>query len=57
MLPGHRHGNRRRSALGNVVVNRIKQLIRTVPDFPRPGIRFRDITPLLVVLVAQSLFS
>jgi adenine phosphoribosyltransferase len=28
-------------------VNVIKQLIRTVPDFPRPGIRFRDITPLL----------
>jgi len=28
-------------------VNRIKQLIRTVPDFPKPGIRFRDITPLL----------
>jgi adenine phosphoribosyltransferase len=26
---------------------RIKQLIRTIPDFPRPGIRFRDITPLL----------
>lgn len=25
----------------------IKQLIRTVPDFPKPGIRFRDITPLL----------
>jgi adenine phosphoribosyltransferase len=25
----------------------IKRLIRTVPDFPRPGIRFRDITPLL----------
>ena len=25
----------------------VKQLIRTVPDFPRPGIRFRDITPLL----------
>jgi adenine phosphoribosyltransferase len=25
----------------------IKQLIRTVRDFPRPGIRFRDITPLL----------
>jgi adenine phosphoribosyltransferase len=22
-------------------------LIRTVPDFPRPGIQFRDITPLL----------
>ncbi|MEO8701781.1 MAG: adenine phosphoribosyltransferase [Kofleriaceae bacterium] len=25
----------------------IKALIRTVPDFPKPGIRFRDITPLL----------
>lgn len=25
----------------------IKRLIRTVRDFPRPGIRFRDITPLL----------
>jgi adenine phosphoribosyltransferase len=25
----------------------IKTLIRTVPDFPKPGIRFRDITPLL----------
>jgi adenine phosphoribosyltransferase len=28
-------------------VIRIKHMIRTVPDFPRPGIRFRDITPLL----------
>lgn len=25
----------------------LKPLIRTVPDFPKPGIRFRDITPLL----------
>jgi adenine phosphoribosyltransferase len=25
----------------------IKSLIRTVPDFPKPGIMFRDITPLL----------
>ena len=25
----------------------IKSLIRTIPDFPKPGIRFRDITPLL----------
>jgi adenine phosphoribosyltransferase len=24
-----------------------KSFIRTVPDFPKPGIRFRDITPLL----------
>jgi len=28
-------------------VNQVKQLIRTIPDFPKPGIRFRDITPLL----------
>jgi len=28
-------------------VNEIKHLIRTIPDFPKPGIRFRDITPLL----------
>ena len=28
-------------------MNEIKQLIRTIPDFPRPGIWFRDITPLL----------
>jgi len=25
----------------------IKRLIRTVPDFPKPGIQFKDITPLL----------
>jgi adenine phosphoribosyltransferase len=28
-------------------VNEIKHLIRTIPDFPKPGILFRDITPLL----------
>jgi adenine phosphoribosyltransferase len=28
-------------------VNEIKHLIRTVPNFPKPGILFRDITPLL----------
>ena len=26
----------------------LKRLIREVPDFPKPGILFRDITPLLV---------
>jgi len=26
----------------------LKLLIRDVPDFPRPGILFRDITPLLL---------
>ncbi len=25
----------------------LKQCIRTIPDFPKPGILFRDITPLL----------
>lgn len=25
----------------------LKALIRTIPDFPRPGIQFRDITPLI----------
>ena len=25
----------------------LKALVRTIPDFPKPGIRFRDITPLL----------
>ena len=25
----------------------LKSLIRTIPDFPKPGIRYRDITPLL----------
>lgn len=28
-------------------VARLRTLIRDVPDFPRPGILFRDITPLL----------
>jgi adenine phosphoribosyltransferase len=28
-------------------LERIKALIRDVPDFPRPGVLFRDITPLL----------
>lgn len=28
-------------------LNSIKSLIRVIPDFPKPGIRFRDITPLL----------
>jgi adenine phosphoribosyltransferase len=26
----------------------IKELIRTIPDYPRPGIKFRDITTLLM---------
>ena len=26
---------------------RIKDLVRDVPDFPKPGVTFKDITPLL----------
>ena len=29
------------------MTERLKQLIRDIPDFPKPGILFRDITPLL----------
>ena len=29
-----------------------KSYIRTIPDFPKPGIRFRDITPLLASGIA-----
>jgi len=29
------------------MVERLKRLIRDIPDFPKPGIVFRDITPLL----------
>ena len=28
-------------------VNQLKALVRDIPDFPKPGILFRDITPLL----------
>jgi len=31
---------------------RWRALVREVPDFPRPGVRFRDITPLLYGLGA-----
>lgn len=29
------------------VVSRLRALVRDIPDFPKPGILFRDITPLL----------
>lgn len=30
-----------------MTLNEVRSLIRAVPDFPKPGIVFRDITPLL----------
>ena len=30
------------------VVDELKALVRTIPDFPKPGIQFRDVTTLLL---------
>lgn len=35
------------SAVEGVDLARLRELVRDVPDFPQPGILFRDITPLL----------
>ncbi len=43
---GQRKGCRRRSTESWSLVD-VKELIRAIPDFPIPGILFRDITPLL----------
>jgi adenine phosphoribosyltransferase len=37
-----------------VQVEQIKELIRDVPDFPEPGIVFKDITPVLADPIAFS---
>ncbi|WP_316669071.1 adenine phosphoribosyltransferase [uncultured Propionibacterium sp.] len=34
-------------AVNQARVDRIRALVRTIPDFPKPGVQFRDITPLL----------
>jgi len=31
----------------NMTVDELKAIIRTIPDFPKPGIQFRDITTLI----------
>jgi len=41
--------------LGTPGVQELKSFIRDVPDFPKPGIMFRDITPLLADPGALSL--
>lgn len=30
-----------------MIENKVKQFVRDVPDFPKPGILFRDLTPIL----------
>lgn len=32
---------------GRALVDRVDHLVRSVPDYPRPGVVFKDITPLL----------
>lgn len=32
---------------GGMTLDEIKSLVRSIPDFPKPGIRFRDITTLI----------
>lgn len=31
-----------------MISKRLKEVIRDVPDFPKPGILFKDITPILL---------
>ena len=44
-------------AVGVAMEQRLRAAIRAVPDFPKPGILFRDITPLLAdpELLARSI--
>jgi adenine phosphoribosyltransferase len=39
--------NLRRDFVGEVSLSDLKGLIRTIPDYPKPGIMFRDVTTLL----------
>lgn len=34
--------------MDKVLQERVREVIRDIPDFPKPGILFRDITPLLL---------
>jgi len=40
-------GSSQPSATSDSTLNKLKQGIRNIPDFPKPGIQFKDITPLL----------
>lgn len=39
--------DKRGESVGDPRMTRVRQLIRNVPDFPKPGILFKDITPLI----------
>src|SRR5439155_21952577 len=67
LRPGDRVVSERRADLGegpdrqdgtraatNDTMERVAALIRDVPDFPQPGIVFKDITPLLADDLAFS---
>src|SRR2546425_4323316 len=40
--------------MGNGILEQVRALVRDVPDFPQPGIVFKDITPLLADEIAYS---
>jgi adenine phosphoribosyltransferase len=40
---------------GASVAERLRRLIRDIPDYPRPGVMFKDITPLLADAEAFAL--
>ena len=39
--------NRNEMTMAEMTMDKVKATIRNVPDFPKPGIMFRDITPIL----------
>ena len=57
-------GERRAVGDGDEALSRVAALVRDIPDFPEPGVVFRDITPVLadsdaftVVAVALAALS
>jgi adenine phosphoribosyltransferase len=47
MVPSRAQAPSHSTRTGRAVTAQIQSLIRAIPDFPIPGILFRDITPLL----------
>jgi adenine phosphoribosyltransferase len=46
-LPARIWQHHGRTGRGELTMNFLRDAIRTIPDYPRPGIRFRDISTLL----------